>query len=568
MLEGNPESPARGLGLWGGIRDNPIHWFFDSSGGAPSRLAARWIFLRALAIIYFSAFYSLLFQIKGLVGPLGILPAREYLGALARAYPSTKVWFAPTVYWISSSSHALMIVTWMGLAASIVAFVNLWPRLSFFICFVCFLSFVAAAQDFSNYQSDGMLLEAGFISLFFAPRGILPGLGAEFPPSRASLFLLQWEWFRIYFESGIVKLLSGDRQWRTLTAMDEYYQNGPLPTWIGWYTQHLPHWFHVASAAGTLVMELAIVWMLFLPRRIRILCFFIVTPWEIGVILTANYTFLNYLVLSLGFLLLDDQFLRPLFPARFRKNLSTVEEPMPDGAEITQTETADDETSADTEERGERRIPRRLKGHLRAIRLALAAVMLTWIFYDTTAEMLLIPFRDLPLPTKPITALEPFRIANQYGLFAVMTNGRYEIEFQGSNDGRNWTPYPFSHKPQALNEAPRVYAPYQPRFDWNLWFASLGDWHQNELVPLTEERLLENDKDVLALFRSNPFPQSPPKYVRAVLWQYWFTTRAEKRSTGDWWNRRYLGLYAPELTKTPEGRTAVVEWPEELPTHD
>jgi len=194
--------------------------------------------------------------------------------------------------------------------------------------------------------------------------------------------------------------------------------------------------------------------------------------------------------------------------------------------------------------------------------------MLTWIFYDTTAEMLLIPFRDLPLPTKPVTALEPFRIANQYGLFAVMTNGRYEIEFQGSNDGRNWTPYPFSHKPQALNEAPRVYAPYQPRFDWNLWFASLGDWHQNELVPLTEERLLENDKDVLALFRSNPFPQSPPKYVRAVLWQYWFTTRAEKRSTGDWWNRRYLGLYAPELTKTPEGRTAVVEWPEELPTHD
>jgi len=150
----------------------------------------------------------------------------------------------------------------------------------------------------------------------------------------------------------------------------------------------------------------------------------------------------------------------------------------------------------------------------------------------------------------------------------VMTNGRYEIEFQGSNDGQNWTPYLFGNKPQALNEAPRIYAPYQPRFDWNLWFASLGDWHQNEMVPLTEERLLENDKDVLALFRSNPFPQTPPRYVRAILWQYWFTTRAEKRETGNWWKRELLGLYAPELTMASDGHVAVVEWPEELPPHD
>ena len=109
-----------------------------------------------------------------------------------------------------------------------------------------------------------------------------------------------------------------------------------------------------------------------------------------------------------------------------------------------------------------------------------------------------------------------------------MTRGRYEIEFQGSNDGENWIAYPFRNKPQALNQAPRIYAPYQPRFDWNLWFASLGDWRQNDIVPLTEERLLENDPDVLALFRSNPFPQAPPRYVRAVLWQYWFTTDGRK----------------------------------------
>jgi hypothetical protein len=547
---------------------NFVHWLFDSRPGAPGRLVPRWIFLRALAAIYFSAFYSLLFQIKGLIGPQGIFPASDYLAAVARTYPSTKLWYAPSLLWISSTSHGLMVITWIGLLASIVAFLNLWPRLSFFLCFLCYLSFVSAAGEFSNYQSDGMLLEAGFIALFFVPRGFLPGLGASHPPSRASLFLLQWEWFRIYFESGMVKLLSGDRQWRTLTAMDHYYQNGPLPTWIGWYVEHLPHRFQAASAAGTLVLELLIVWMLFLPRRVRIVCFFIVTPWEVGVILTANYTFLNYLVLSLGFLLLDDRFLFPVIPPRFRGAVTSAL-PMPKRKEDDlQEELVIDESPATEEVRPRSVIPSRIAGHFGAIRLAISAVVLAWIFYNTTAEMLLIPFRELPIPTKPIAALEPFRIANQYGLFAVMTNGRYEIEFQGSDDGQKWTPYPFRYKPQALNEAPRIYAPYQPRFDWNLWFASLGDWRQDEIVSLTEERLLDNDKDVLGLFRANPFPNSPPRYVRAVLWQYWFTSRDEKRETGNWWRRELIGLYAPELMKTPEGRTAVVQWPEELPVHD
>ena len=546
---------------------NFVHWLFDSRFGAPGRLVPRWIFLRALAAIYFSAFYSLIFQIKGLIGPDGISPVTQYLAAVARTYPSTKLWFAPSLFWISSTSNALIIVTSVGLAASVIAFVNLWPRISFFICFLCFLSFVTAAGEFSNYQSDGMLLEAGFIALFLVPGGFFPGLGALTPPSRASLFLLQWEWFRIYFESGMVKLLSGDRQWRTFTAMDHYYQNGPLPTWIGWYVEHFPHWFHAFTAAGTLVLELGLVWMLFLPRRFRIICFFIVTPWEIGVILTANYTFLNYLVLSLGVLLLDDKFLLPLAPARHRISISSCF-PVLKRTDDSEQEDANGDEIPSLEKNPSRRLSKALTGHFSAIGLAISAVMLMWIFYDTTAEMLLIRFRNLPLPTGPITALEPFRIANQYGLFAVMTNGRYEIEFQGSNDGQSWTPYLFRYKPQALNEAPRIYAPYQPRFDWNLWFASLGDWRQDEIVPLTEERLLENDKDVLALFRGNPFPEAPPRYVRAVLWQYWFTSRAEKQATGTWWRRQLIGLYSPELTKTPEGRIAVVQWPEELPVHD
>jgi hypothetical protein len=552
-----------------------LRWLFDSRHGPQGRLIPRWIFLRALAAIYFSAFYSLLFQINGLIGPDGVLPAQKYLIAIAGSLGASRYWYAPSLFWISASSAMLLAVTWVGLIASVVAFLNLWPRLSFSVCFVCFLSFVGASNVFSSYQSDGMLLEAGFIALFFAPRGLLPGWGADNPPSRASLFLLQWEWFRIYFESGMVKLLSGDPEWRNFTAMDEYYQNGPLPTWVGWYVEHLPHWFHAATVVGTLVLELGLVFMLFLPRRVRLICFLIVTPWEIGVILTANYTFLNYLVLSLGFLLLGDKFLSrfipehfaPHEPERISENAPVEEQPLSILA-IGEVDVASADLEPQQSIRTQHIWRERLHWHWNALRLAITVVMLTWIAYDTTAEMIGLPLGRVPLPTAPITMLEPFRIANQYGLFAVMTRGRYEIEFQGSDDGSNWTAYPFRYKPQALNEAPRIYAPYQPRFDWNLWFASLGDWQQNQMVPLTEERLLVSSPAVLSLFRGNPFPAMPPRYVRAVLWQYWFTSAEEKRRTGNWWRRELLGLYAPEMTMTANGDIAVVQWPGELPPHD
>ena len=508
---------------------------FSSEEGAADRLIPRWIFLRALGLIYASAFVSLLFQIRGLIGPAGILPAGTYLAAVAQTYgPVARLWFAPTLFWLNSASPMLMGLCWIGLAASLLLVANILPRAMLLVCFAAFLSFVAGAQDFSGYQSDGMLLEAGFLALFFAPGGWRPGLGADQPPSRASLFLLQWEWFRIYFESGLVKLLSGDQEWRHLTAMDEYYQNGPLPTWIGWYVQHLPHWFQAGTAFSTLAMELVIVWMILLPRRWRAICFLIVTPWELGVIFTANYCFLNYLVLSLGFLLLDDGF--------FRRWVGARNEP------------------------AKPRKPR-WKAAL-AFRLAASTVLLTLVAYVTTVELVSMVFGHLPLPMQPVTLLEPFRIANQYGLFAVMTRGRYEIEFQGSRDGQTWTAYPFRFKPQALDKAPGIYAPYQPRFEWNLWFASLGPWQQNPLVPRTEERLLGNDPDVLPLFAANPFARDPPKQVRAVLWQYWFTSVEQKRRTGDWWTRRLVGVYAPVLERDPQGEIGIVSMPGPLPVHD
>jgi hypothetical protein len=481
--------------------------------GGRGVLWPRWVFLRCLGLIFFSAFYSLAFQVEGLIGPDGILPADSYLREVTAAVPGlSRFFWVPTVLWFGAGKGALTALVWGGLIASVLLVCNVWPRLTIAVSLVLFLSFISAAQDFSSYQSDGMLLEAAFLSLFFAPRGLLPGLGADQPPSRASLFLLRWEWFRIYFESGLVKLLSGEEQWRRLTAMDHYYENGPLPTWIGWHVQQrLSHAFHAGTALFTLVVELGLVWLAWLPRPWRLACFAIVTPLQVGIILTANYAFLNYLVLVLGFLLLDDRlFARLGLRAR---------------------------------ERGLRPVPR--------WRMAAAAIALAWIFYATVVPWFAAGVRPLVLPVR---LLSPFRIANRYGLFAVMTRERYEIEFQGSRDGgRTWISYPFRYKPQDLREAPGIYAPYQPRFEWNLWFASLGAWNEYPWVTNVEVRLLQGSRDVLALFRRDPFAGRPPDRVRAVRWQYWFSDSGTQRKTGAWWRREERGLYAAELERTDAG---------------
>jgi hypothetical protein len=476
--------------------------WFAPDFSAPSYLIARWIWLRALGGIFFSAFYSLYFQIHGLIGPRGILPAGEYLNAVHRALGLKSYWFAPTLLWINSSDAMLSAIVWIGLVASTAIIFNIWPRLSIAVSGICFLSFIGAAQDFASYQSDGMLLEAALLSIFLAPRGIRPGMGIDRPPSRATVFMLQWEWFRIYFESGLVKILSGEEQWRNLTAMDKYYENGPLPSWIGWYVQQWPHSFHAFSAGLTLSVELVVVWLLFAPRKnslCRGIAFAIVTPLQIGIILTANYAFLNYLVLCLGVLLLDDSILRGPVPLPKSRKPSIV-----------------------------------------------AAVVLTTIFLTSIFSFFMPSF-----PT--VTLLDPFRVANRYGLFAVMTRNRYEIEFQGTRDGTTWIPYPFRYKPQDVRKAPGLYAPYQPRFEWNLWFASLGSVQENPWVLNTEARLLENSPPVLRLFAANPFDGKPPMAVRAVAYQYWFSTTAERARTGAWWRREPLGAYAPTAKRVADG---------------
>ena len=549
--DASAKSPGSENGLITGILTGKgIAGVAEPLSSPANHLWPRWIFLRALGLIYFSAFYSLAFQIKGLIGPNGILPAADYLAAVSAALHGHRLWYAPTLFWFSSSDHTLMLVSWAGLIASLLVVFNVWPRMSLAICFVCFLSFVTAAQDFAGYQSDGMLLEAGFLSLFFAPPGLWPGLAREYAPSRASLFLLNWEWFCIYFESGIVKIASGDQSWRHLTALDDYYQNGPLPTWLGWYAQKLPHGVHAATVILTFTVELLAAWMMFLPRRFRIACFCIVTPFQLGIALTANYTFINYLLLSLGFLLLDDDVIEAVIPQRIR---SLIDRTAPSPEPEISRDSAQDSVSAAQ--------PSRWRRWLRIEKMTLAAAFLGLILYVTGTQLIGMLVPGLPFPQAPARLISPFRVADSYGLFAVMTHARYEIEFQGSRDGKTWTVYPFRYKPQDVKSAPGIYAPYQPRFDWNLWFASLGPWQNYRFVVWTEERLLDNEPDVLELFAGNPFAGAPPQQVRAVIYQYWFTDLKTKREQGLWWRRQLLGEYAPSLGREPDGKIGIRDAP-------
>jgi hypothetical protein len=174
------------------------------------------------------------------------------------------------------------------------------------------------------------------------------------------------------------------------------------------------------------------------------------------------------------------------------------------------------------------------------------------VFYATVMDTL--APASTSLLSVPARAIEPFRIANQYGLFANMTEERYEIEFQGSRDGHTWVPYPFRYKPQDPARAPGIFAPYQPRFDWNLWFASLGPPAASPWVIRAQQRLLEGSPQVLSLFAADPFHGTPPIAVRTVRWQYWFTSAAERRATGRWWRRELLGPFTGTFAPAPDGR--------------
>ena len=485
----------------------------------PSWLWARWVFLRIMALGFITGFMSLSGQIQGLIGPHGILPAADYLSALRQTRPLWACFLeVPSLLWWNAGSQALTWLCVTGTLAGLLWFFNVLPRMMIFICWACYLSFVSAARNFSGFQSDGLMLETALLAFFCAPAGFRPGLGEDSPPSRFSLLMLNWLLFRLMFESGLVKFLGGDRSWRDGTAMDHYYENCPFPTWIGYYAQHLPAAVHKVTSWFTLGLELAAPFLIFMGQRPRRLLFFFWTVFQTGILLTANYTFLNFTAIALGMFLLDDVF--------FKKQLRLFVPPLPENRRRFQT------------------------GRV------FSGAILGYVFYVTLIYFLglFLPRQKMPRALAvPVSVTDAFRSANRYGLFGSMTDRRDEVFFEGSNDwGQTWKRYEFKWQPQELNRKPRFMAPHLPRFDWNLWFAALGDFRQYSFVVMAGVRLIEGEPSVIKLFARNPFPEKPPQMIRFPLERYRFTDLKTFHQTGNYWTREEAGYYAPFLIRNPE----------------
>ena len=437
-------------------------------------------FLRVLAAIYFIAFVSFGVQATGLIGSHGILPFAAYLAAARQALGRAAFWNLPTLFWLNSSDAALAAVWIIGAMCALAAVVGYRQRTLLAVCLVLWLSLCAVGQDFLSFQWDVLLLEAGFLAIF-----------ADYSPMR--IWLFRWLIFRLMIFSGLGKLLSGDPTWRKLTALSYHYQTQPLPTPLAWYMHQLPFWFQKFSTGFTLAAEVLVPVLFFAPRRWRHAGAWIAIALQLLILVTGNYTFFNLLTIALCLFL----FIEP------------------------------------------KRVPR-TRVHT-AVSVGLAC------FVGVASGLLFLELFAVGLPPGGAAILHVtarFDLVNYYGLFTVMSTERPEIIVEGSDDGSNWRAYEFRYKPGNMMRAPPIVEPYQPRLDWQMWFAALGSYQQNRWFVSFMIRLLEGQPAVLRLLEYNPFPKAPPKYIRARVFLYEFTRFGDKA----WWRGEDRGIYFPAVS--------------------
>lgn len=505
-------------------------WFWGRHVEVPDYRITRWVFLRALGLVYLAAFVSLWMQIIGLIGHHGILPTDRLMSAVtqqceARGIGADRFQLLPTLCWFNSSDAFLQFQCAAGTALAVLLIIGFAPVPCLALLWLFYLSLVTVGRDFLAFQWDNLLLEAGFFAIFLAPLQWLPRVACAGPPSRAIIWLLRLLLFKLMFSSGCVKLASGDPTWRNLTALTYHYQTQPLPTWIGWYAEQLPLWFQKLSCLGTFGIELGAPFLIFAPRRLRFFGGAAIASLQILILLTGNYTFFNFLTLALCLLLLDDFALTRLLPAKLAGWLAFPRQQDAGGASI---------------------IVSRFSWP-KAVTVPIAVVFV--IVSLSQVASIFGPRFGLWVPAAIFQKeFSSFRTINNYGLFAVMTTNRQEIVVEGSNDGTNWLTYEFRYKPGDVHRCPVFVEPFQPRLDWQMWFAALGNYQQNPWFVDFCECLLRGSPDVIALLKQNPFPDKPPRYIRAELYDYHFTNFEERRKAGAWWKRKLVGQYLPVIS--------------------
>ncbi len=463
----------------------------------------RLLFQRALAVMYLLAFLVAANQFRPLAGEDGLLPLSAYVEQ--RSFRER-----PSLFYLVPSDRAIGVAAWSGVALALLALAGgpywlpePWPLPASILLWATmwglYLSFVNGGRLFYGYGWESMLLETGFLAIFL-------GAGETAPPTLV-IWLVVWVLFRNMFGAGLIKL-RGDECWRDLTCLDYHYETQPIPNPLSWHAHHLPKRFHRLGALTNPVVELAVPFLYFAPQPFAAVGGLATIGFQLWLMLTGNFAFLNALTIVQAIATLRDDLLVAVLP---------VSTPAPAATPVP---------------------------------LVAASVLLAVVI----AALSIRPVENFLSPAQRMnTAFDPLHIVNTYGAFGSITRHRHQLVIQGTTatdpDEDDWQAYRFKGQPVRTDERPPQIAPYHLRLDWQLWFAAMRPTpgpRQRWLLALLE-KLFENDPETLALFAENPFADEGPEQLRVIRYRYAFTDPEERAETGRWWTRERLGAYIPPM---------------------
>ncbi len=456
---------------------------------------ATHLFVRLLGLIYFFTFFGFCFQIKGLLGKWGILPAEEYLTLVRNYYKKNRFFAVPSLFWLDASDRALVGVAVLGSIGSILLVFGVFPAVLLPVLFFLYLSIFSVGQDFMSFGWETLLLELTYYAFLFS----LTTLPNALVFASMTLFI-----FRFHFLAGWIKLKHGDATWKGCTALCYHFETQPIPNVQAWYAHKLPAWLHKVMTGGVFFFEMIVPFAVFGPEEVRLFAFFGLLALQFGIWFTGNFAFLNHMTCVM------------LVPLVGNTYLSHLVGPVPP-----------------------------IEGTPLLLELLLSFIG-AWLVFLQLVRIYNEFFPNAYF-TGVLRAVDRYFLAHQFAIFAHMTTKRYEIVIEASMDGKTWKEYGFWFKPSELTYRPRRVSPYQPRLDWVIWFLPFGSFGNYRWFHKFLQRLLEGSADVLALLRHNPFPHEPPRYVRAQAYLYEFSDFKARSERGEWWKRTYIGTYSPTL---------------------
>lgn len=417
----------------------------------------------------------------------------------------------PSIFWLDGSDAWLQGFAWLGVALSLVVLAGFADAPLLLALWFLYMSFVHAGQLFYGYGWEILLLETGILAVFLAPLLRGSAFDEKQPPSVIVVWLLRWCLFRIMLGAGLIKI-RGDPCWRDLTCMIYHYETQPLPNPLSWYFHQSPAWFHQLEVLFNHFVELIVPWTLIGPRRLRHIGGVFLVVFQLTLILSGNLSFLNWLTLALCISAFDDGALAGVVPRRWRRRAADMPAVSPSWA--------------------------------RTATVGAYAVLVVWLSVG--------PVRNMIGARQAMNAsFDRLNLVNTYGAFGSVGKERNEVILEGTDDetpsdSARWREYEFKCKPGDVMRRPCVVAPYQPRIDWQIWFAAMQSIDTNPWLVHLVAKLLHNDPGALRLLANDPFPEKPPRFIRAELYRYRFAPPGD--TSGAWWQRERLGSYMPALS--------------------